>query len=232
MVKALQFSGGKDSIACLYLLRDEWPTLRVVWVNTGAAYPDMVDYMEVWKKILPHFVEVRTNQPEQIARNGFPSDVVVVNDTAFGRQFINRNTPVMQPYLNCCAENIWFPLMQAMHDIGATEIVRGQRKSDARKSFIQPNDVIDGVRYTFPIYGWTDEEVFAYLKNVGALMPEAYARGEKTGRDCWDCTAYLDDNAQRIRNLSPERRAVVVGRIRAIRSAVMETELINQEGAF
>lgn len=227
MTKVLQFSGGKDSLACLHLLKDEWSTLRVVWVNTGAAYPQTIATMEKWKKILPHFVEVKTDQPSQIARNGFPSDVVVVNDTAFGRQFIERNAPLVQPYLNCCAENIWFPMLRALDELGATEIVRGQRAADQRQSFIRHGDVIEGKRYLFPIYDWTDEQVFSYLHSVDADIPEAYLRGEKTGRDCWDCTAYLDENTARIKNLPDNMRSVVINRLGAMRKALMNTELMG-----
>ena len=226
-MKVLQFSGGKDSLACLYLLRNEWDTLRVVWVNTSAAYPETIAYMEKWRAILPHFIEVKTDQPNQVAKNGYPSDVIVANDTPFGRQFIKRDAPLVQAYLNCCAENIWFPLLNAINEIGATEIVRGQRKSDARQSYIRDGNVIDGKKYTFPIYDWTDGEVFSYLKRVGADMPEGYARGEKTGRDCWDCTAYLDENAQRIKNLPDDKRAVVLNRLHEIRNAVMGSDLVK-----
>jgi phosphoadenosine phosphosulfate reductase len=229
-MKALQFSGGKDSLACLYLLREEWNTLRVVWVNTGAAYPETLAFMEKWKAVLPHFVEVKSDQPAQVAKNGYPSDVVVVNDTHFGRQFIKRDAAIVQPYLNCCAENIWFPLHNAINELGATEIVRGQRRDDRRQSFVRDGDVIDGKKYIFPIYDWTDEQVFSYLNEVGAEMPQGYRSGEKTGRDCWDCTAYLDENAQRIKNLPDAKRAVVLGRLRDIRQAVLGSDLVRDYG--
>jgi len=34
----LAFSGGKDSMACWYLYRDQQPI--VIFVNTGKAYPE------------------------------------------------------------------------------------------------------------------------------------------------------------------------------------------------
>lgn len=33
----LFFSGGKDSLTCLLLLRPYWDRLTVCWINTGAA---------------------------------------------------------------------------------------------------------------------------------------------------------------------------------------------------
>jgi phosphoadenosine phosphosulfate reductase len=49
MRTALQFSGGKDSLACLHLYREQWPDLLVMWLNTGAVYPEMMDYMDGWR---------------------------------------------------------------------------------------------------------------------------------------------------------------------------------------
>jgi len=36
VTEVLQLSGGKDSLACLYLLKPKWDDLIVAWVNTGA----------------------------------------------------------------------------------------------------------------------------------------------------------------------------------------------------
>jgi len=80
-------------------------------VNAGAAYPDVVEYMAHWKNRLPHFVEVRSSQPEQIVRGGFPSDVVPVRYTAAGEFFGMKPPFLIQDYLSCCAENVWIPLL-------------------------------------------------------------------------------------------------------------------------
>jgi len=229
-MKVLQFSGGKDSLACLYLLKAEWETLPVVWLNTGAAYPETISYMEKWKNVLPNFIEIKSDQPSQIAKNGYPSDIVVVNNTSFGRQFFKSDAPLVQSYLNCCAENVWLPLFHAIDAMGATEIVRGQRRSDARQSSIRHGDVVNGKKYNFPIYDWSDEKVFSYLKAVGAEIPEGYRNGEKTGRDCWDCTAYLDENAQRIKNLPEVKKQVVLKRLSEIRKTIAASHIIQDYG--
>ena len=40
---ALELSGGKDSVACLYLLRHQLHKITVYWLNTGDAYPETLD---------------------------------------------------------------------------------------------------------------------------------------------------------------------------------------------
>jgi len=228
MRSVLQFSGGKDSLAVLMLCQKVWDEICVVWVNTGAAYSDVVDYMDMWERRLPHFFVVESNQPEQIRENGWPVDVVPVNRTRYAANFMGCKGCRFQSYLDCCKENIWLPMhdasMRILNDGVAEEkfILRGQRDADTRKAPARSGDVVDGVTYLFPIQDWTDEQVWQYLKDVKAPIPPYYAEGEKTSRDCWDCTAYVKDNGARIQALPEHKRAIVEFRLAQLRQAVQE----------
>lgn len=220
METALLFSGGKDSLACLYLNKHRWNDILVIWLNTGAVYPEMQEYMDGWKKKLPNFWEVKSNQPKQVAENGWPVDVLPVNNTVLGKSVSGTEGPLLQPYLNCCAQNIWIPLHMAVLSTGVKYVIKGQRIADGRKSTSRNGDVVDGIQYVMPIETWSDEEVLDYLKLVGAEMAPGYNQGEKTGRDCWDCTAYLDENRQRIENLPEERKMEIKRRLGIIKDAI------------
>jgi 3'-phosphoadenosine 5'-phosphosulfate sulfotransferase (PAPS reductase)/FAD synthetase len=78
----LQFSGGADSLACLWLLREHWPRLTVVWVNTGDCFPETSELMRKVRELVPHFHEVRSDQPAQIRRWGYPVDVLPIRSHA------------------------------------------------------------------------------------------------------------------------------------------------------
>lgn len=221
---ALHFSGGKDSLACLYLHRGEWDKLVVAWVNTGAAYPETVEYMKDWKVRLSYFVEIESNQPAQIKRHGFPADVVPIDHTLLAYGYGLEAEPMLQDYMQCCRENITLPLMLKMKELGITRVIRGTKKADRRKAPIEPGQIIDGVEYLFPLWSWTDADVLAYLKEVDAPIPSYYAT-EKTSRDCWDCTAYLGENQERIANLPSDRRAVVIERLMQIEIAIRDSDL-------
>lgn len=220
MDTALLFSGGKDSLACLYLNKHRWNDLLVIWVNTGAVYDEMLEYMDGWRKKLPFFWEVKSNQPEQVAKNGWPVDVLPINNTALGKAVTGSEGQLMQPYLSCCAENIWIPVHNAVISSGVKYVIKGQRLADGRKSTSRDGDIIDGVQYLMPIQSWSDEDVFDYLKLVGAELAPGYNQGEKTGRDCWDCTAYLDENRKRIENLPNERKIEIKRRLGIIKDAI------------
>lgn len=218
---ALQFSGGKDSLACLYLLRERWadPDFCVVWVNTGASYPEVETFVRSFTGV--RMVEVPSNQPEFIEKHGFPSDVVPIAYTEVGHSIGLKSPFLVSDYLSCCAANLWRPMSEAMTRLGVTTVYRGQRNDETRRSPIVDGHVENGITYRFPIHDWTEERVFEYLREVGAPIP-AYYKTEKSSRDCWSCTAYLDENRERIANLPSEQREVVMGRLAMIRSAVSE----------
>jgi len=225
---ALQFSGGKDSLACLYLNQHRWDQIYVVWVNTGAAYPETIEWMQQWKARLPHFVEVRSNQPQQVKECGWPVDLLPVNCAPFAPELGMKQSVRLQPYIGCCSANIWLPMRDATIGLGVSNIIRGQRAQDKRRNTLITNGFQhDGITYWLPIEHWSTKDVFAYLRQQSADLPPYYAKGELSSHDCWDCTAYLDENQQRIKNLPPEKKSVVLDRLCMIRSAVQkETKLL------
>lgn len=225
MRTVLQFSGGKDSLACLYLLRQQWDSLIVVWANAGNPYPDMLEFMERWKQRIPNFVVVQGNQPENVKLHGWPADIVPTRNTTMGKIINGTEGPLLQHYTDCCRMNLWEPMTFAMQQIQPDVIVRGQRVEDDKKLPLRDGDVVDGITYRYPIQGWTTEGVFAYLRLVDADMPLGYDLGEKSGRDCWDCTAYLDENKQRIANLPEDRKNEIKRRLGLIRDAVAAVDL-------
>ena len=220
MDTALLFSGGKDSLGCLYLNKHRWDSIFVVWLNTGAVDEDTREYMDKWKLVLPHFVELKSNQPQNVATNGWPVDVLPVNNTALGKQITGEEGPKMQSYLDCCAANIWMPIHFGLKGLGVTKAIKGQRNDDGRKSTSRDGDTRDGITFEMPIQDWTESQVYDYLKSVGAELAPGYKVGEKTGRDCWDCTAYLGDNSTRIMNLPEEKKREVLRRIGIIRASI------------
>jgi len=207
---AIQFSGGVDSLAVLWLLREYWPHVHVFWCNTGAAYDSTREYMERVRKLVPNFHEVRSDQPQVIELYGWPVDVVPVSHTKLGHLCCGTQGRLFQNYMDCCARSIWHPLDQAMRAHGVTHVYRGQRSDESRKAPIHDGHTEAGITYHFPVERWTRAQVLDYCEaNCAEWMPPYYREGERTSRDCWNCTAYRDDNAERVAALPTERRAVV-----------------------
>ena len=81
----LWFSGGKDSMACLYLLKDYLSDITVLWSNTGKNHPELLDTVSRAKKLCPNFIEIKTNRDAQWKENGLPSDIVPIDYTKIGQ---------------------------------------------------------------------------------------------------------------------------------------------------
>lgn len=211
MCTVLQFSGGKDSLACLYLLEPRWHEITVAWVNTGAAFPQTIELMKRIRTQVPHFLEIMAEQ--SIEQDGHPVDVLPIAATTWGHQFEGETGPRFQSRYTCCASALWAPMQKAMRELGATTIIRGQKLRDAKKTPIRSGQVIEGITYEFPLEDWTDADVRYFLTEKKIALPDNY-RYMSTGLDCWNCTAYLDENAGRLKYMQewhPEKYNYVYG---------------------
>lgn len=194
----LLFSAGKDSAACLKMLRPFLDTVLVAWVNPGNPYPETVDYMSQVQRSVPHFQMVLGHQPAFVREHGHPADVIPFEATPEGRIATRSNGPRLVPLQQCCRENLWIPAQRCVREYGATGCIRGDKTSDPLSSGILSGMVIDGVEYLFPLADWSDAQVMDYL---GDELPPSYRRGLATSLDCINCTAYLAENPGRIADL-------------------------------
>ena len=210
-VTALQFSGGKDSLACLFLMQPHWDELTVYWTNTGAALPETAELIEQVRATVPHFVEIRTDQPSDLVDNGWPVDVLPVRSALPMREMYGKPRLRLQSFFDCCYRNIMGPMHERMIADGVKVIIRGQRNQETHKSMLRSGDVVDGFKVLFPIEGWTGEQVRAYLADKPIKLPSNYEDMD-TSLDCWNCTAWLEDNIGKRRYLKrvhPEAYTVV-----------------------
>lgn len=227
-VPVLSFSGGKDSTACLTILKPWWDKLTVVWVNTGDAFPETMEIMDRVRPQVGRFVEVRSDQAAQTEANGWPSEIVPTAMTHLGRLLDGHARPIVQPYFSCCGDNIWTPLAKAFKDLGATLVIRGQKNADARKAPLASGVELDGVEYWFPLHDWSHDDVFDYLRAEGVVIPAHYEHTE-TSLDCRHCTAYLYEQVRKmawLRQAYPEVHAELAWRLRVIKNAAT-AELAN-----
>lgn len=194
----LQLSGGKDSVACLWLLEAWWDQLTVVWANTGNPYPETVEYMAEVKALVPNFVELKGNQPAYIKEFGYPVDMVPVWQTQFASQVAGKVDFKFSNPFNCCYTNHWKVMEDYILASGVTGIIRGQKEADQRKNQLKPGDVVAGLEFCFPVFHWTDGEVKAFL---GDRLPKNYLRGMSGSLDCMNCTAYLNESVGRLQAL-------------------------------
>lgn len=216
---ALQFSGGKDSMACLFLLRGFLDRMTVYWVNTGDPIPETLAVMEECKKFIPRFCEVHGDVVNWRNKNGFPSDLVPTNNSPIG-VVIGFGEEKISDRFDCCGKNLMMPLYDKMQADGVTCVIRGQKLVDMPKVPMVSGTVLDGVEFYYPIEQWTHEEVLSYLKDVKAPIPDYYNYGDH-GADCLHCTAWWSHNPFRfIKERHPKAHAEVTRRKAIIRKAI------------
>lgn len=192
---ALQFSGGKDSLACLYLMRPYWGRLTVYWLNTGDAYPETVQLAAAVKDLVPSFVEVAGRQPKVIEEFGYPSDIVPVSSTPIGIISTGRGV-LLQDRYSCCFRSLMMPMHQRMLDDGITLIVRGQRADDAHKAPVCSGTIDGGIEYLFPIEGWDKATVMRFLNDNTVAIPRFYEVLDEAP-DCMGCSAWWEKGEAR-----------------------------------
>jgi len=197
----LQFSAGKDSAACLYLLEPFWERMTVAWMNPGNPTMEVAAYMERVAKMVPNFLEVKGNQPDWIRQNGYPVDVLPFPSTRLGRVASGQQVIRFSSAESCCRVNMWEPLAKAVIAGDYTAVIRGQKACDSLKIPIVSGTVIDGIEYYFPLENWSDEQVFEF---IGPNLPPAYARGLRSSIDCKNCTAYAEEHRGMVDDLSYE----------------------------
>lgn len=172
------------------------------------------------KAMVPHFVEVRSNQAEQIEREGWPVDVLPIKSTTMARMAYGGGIP-MQSFVSCCTENIWKPMNEFVQHCGATLVIRGQRNDETPKSPIRSGHVENGIEYLFPVQEWTSEQVLEYL---GDNVPDHFQSltGFHTSLDCWNCTAFTDESAKRYR-YTEEKHPVLWGQLKPRLETIYES---------
>lgn len=184
---ALAFSGGKDSLACLYKLRKSGMIDHVtaLWVDTGKNFPEQLEMIEEARSMIV-LETVKVDREAQNKKHGLPADVVPVDWTHVGQMVTGPKEVTIQSYLECCAANIGYALHRAAVDRGFTDLIRGQRIADRHKSPARDGVQVDTLTYRHPIEHWTDEQVLEFIEKERGSVP-AHFYLKHTSMDCYDC---------------------------------------------
>lgn len=223
----LFFSGGKDSLACLHMLRPYWDRMLVVWVNPGAALRETREQMEAVRAMVPSFYELAANVHDDIALNGFPVDLMPAQNSLLRAQVEGAPTILMRPWQACCMNNLWEParvFMERLVSMGYTLMIRGQKNADPKTPRTRSGDRFGAMELWYPIEDWSERQVFDYLAESGVELPEHY-EFFKSSLDCWACTAHMGENIGKLeylRQRHPEEATELRRRIIVIRDAVMK----------
>ena len=218
---ALAFSGGKDSLACVYLFKDHWDRICIYHIDTGDELPEMADAVSAVEAMVPHFVRVQTNVTGWIAANGIPSDIVP-HSAHHLAQIMGEGTTRLAARYDCCHANRAGPLFARIVADGNTMMISGIRQDDMKRMASHDGDLLDGIECYFPLETWSTADVLAYLAQVGAPLPAFYPQLAH-GVDCAGCSAWWsEERGAWLRRMHPEIHQRYQARLQLIADEISE----------
>lgn len=192
---ALSFSGGKDSLACVHLLREYLDAITVYHLDTGDLLPEMQASVAAVEAFAPQFVRVKTDVAGWIRANGLPTDLVPYSSHAVGQSMGEGHSRLVSRY-ECCFANLMWPLFERVRQDGCTLLIRGTKRIDMVRFPAEPGEKVDGVELFYPLASWTNDQVFDYLKSKGVALPRVYDYVENSP-ECARCSAWWGEGRAR-----------------------------------
>lgn len=230
---ALQFSGGKDSLALLHLARPWLDRITVFFSDTGGVYPHVVEFVHrACADLGAKLVVVKTDVFEYTAKWGLPSDIVPVDvspEMATRAVLPEKPKQMIQSSLTCCANLIWLPMLNAIQQSGIKLVLRGSKRCDSHQT-VPTGFIENGIQYDSPLWDWSDDQVMDFLRDKP--MPEQYPE-IRDSMDCWACTAhmtskYAKEKLEFAKRRYPDLWPVMRDRIsRVQRTVAEETAKVN-----
>ena len=116
---------------------------------------------------------------------------------------------------------------ERMKQDGITLVIRGVKNSDMPHVPLKSGESNDGIEVYYPLQGWTDDEVFSYLREVGAPIHDIYSTCSE-GVGCLHCTAWWDYKlVDWLKVRHPEAHRFVSLKHREMRGAIKRQGLPN-----
>ena len=173
------FSGGKDSLITLHLVRSIAPDTPAVFNNTGVEFPETTQFC----RTIPNLIELKPEISfwECVERYGFPR--IKMNNPYRGNQ--------------CCAYLKEKPALKYYKEHGIDLIFTGMTMAESRQRMLHfkhrgPYYFVktQGIWKCSPIFDWTEGEVWQYIDHHQLAYNAIYDRGARRC-GCGPCTAYL-----------------------------------------
>jgi 3'-phosphoadenosine 5'-phosphosulfate sulfotransferase (PAPS reductase)/FAD synthetase len=219
---ALAFSGGKDSLACVFLTRSYWDRITLYHVDTGDYLPEQREVIDTVEREMPYdFVRIQTDVASWISQHGLPSDLLPHTAHPFGVLTGQAKTRLTSRH-DCCFANQMWPLYARVREDGNTMLIRGTKAVDMPVLPVRDGDVDQGLEFFYPLQDWSDEQVFGYLRDCGVEVSRVYQHLDH-GLSCATCPAWWNERrGAYLKQFHPELFAQYDARLQLIIDEIAE----------
>lgn len=162
--------------------------MTVYHLDTGDRFPETARVIEEISAVVP-VVVIHSDADSYRKTVGYPSDVVPVDNTPFGRMVCGDRPSIVSRY-ECCGTVVMLPLYRRMDADGMTLIVRGQRHTDYARAPIRSGQNDGRFEVLFPIEDWASEQVDQFIHDNGLPVTDFYRHGLSVTPECMGCTAW------------------------------------------
>lgn len=216
---AISFSGGKDSLAVIYLLREHLHRMTVYHIDTGDLLPEVKEVVAHVRSFCPSFVHIQGDVMGWISANGMPTDLLPFGSHPIGRGAGEEKVRLAARF-DCCFQNLMWPLYARIKEDGNTLVIRGTKACDMNRMPARSGDNPDGVEIWLPIQDWSHDDVFAYLRWVGAPVSRIYGHVTNSP-ECARCTAWWGEKrALYLKQFYPDLFSEYASRLRKVASEI------------
>lgn len=214
---ALQFSGGKDSLAVALLLRPYWNRIAFYHVDAGDLLPEVRSIVDDFAQRVPRFVRITTDSRSWMEGKGLPCDLVPHTGTPAG-QMVGHGRAITGRY-ECCNANLWVPMMRRTLDDGITLVIRGTKRADLDK-LPASNGNAGPFELWLPLLDWSHDDVMAYLREQGQPVARLYSHAVNAP-ECATCPAWSTERRARyLRTFYPDLHDEYAAKLRAVAAEV------------
>ena len=199
----ISFSGGKDSTVLLHLVRDLYPGIPAVFVNTGLEYPEIQRFVREFENV--EILYPKMPFPEVISKYGYPfiskqtASIVyygrkgsawaleMLNNTrAYGTSLSRYNIPKYEPLLStdfvisndCCAVMKKHPIKKYTRDYQRHPITGMLAEESDRRVTAWVAHGCNAFKSNRPISNpmafWTEQDVLQFIKSEGIKIAPVY----------------------------------------------------------
>ncbi len=216
---ALSFSGGKDSLACVYLFRERLDRITLYHVDTGDLLPEVREVVDFVEGFAPNFVRINTDVGTSIRQHGLPTDLLPSSAHWLGDVMGEGKTKLVPRY-DCCYRSLMKPVLDRVLADGNTLLIRGTKRIDTKRMATEDGDQALGLTIHLPLQEWSNEQVFAYLREQGAPICRVYET-MTNAPECARCSAWWHEGrAAYLRKHHPSLWADYRDRLRAVTAEI------------